>query len=221
MDTLIISPESEITEFKCYNVVHTIKNSFVLPYEKYHADMQMTVVGDKIIVPPMFFEYYKARLPHKNIVCGILNPDGHYPVNIAYNTAVTEKFAICNEKYTDRVILQSVIDAGLEIIDVKQGYAKCSVCVAGNGIITADKGIYKKISGKMDALLISPGFVNLPGCEYGFLGGASGFDGYLYFMGDIKAHPDFYRIDMFLKKIGVIYECLPGELTDFGTAVFI
>lgn len=221
MDTLIISPESKITGFKDYKVLYTAENPYAPHPERYHADMQIVSLGDRIITPPMFFEYYKALLPHKNIICGETNPDGHYPKCIAYNTAVTEKFAICNEKYTDRVILQSVKEKSLEIINVRQGYAKCSVCVAGGGIITSDGGIYRAVYDKTEALLISEGNVALPGYDHGFLGGASGFDKKLYFTGDISAHPDFMRIDDFLRKINVEYECIPGDLTDFGTMVFV
>lgn len=221
MDTLIISPESEITDFFGYRVVYTAENPYVQPYEKYHADMQLVKIGSEIITAPMFFEYYRNMLPDKNVVCGETNPDGHYPECAAYNTAVTENFVICNEKYTDRAILQSVNRMGLEIINVKQGYAKCSLCVFPGGAITSDKGIFDKISSHTDTLLIGTEGVALPGCEYGFLGGASGYDKKLYFLGDITGHPDFERIKAFLKSKNVEFEYLPGELTDFGTAVFV
>ena len=46
---------------------------------------------------------------------------------------------------------------GYEIINVKQGYAKCSICVVSdNAIITADKGIAKAaIQNRIDVLEIT------------------------------------------------------------------
>ena len=220
-DILIISPESGIRDFPGYHVVYTAENRYVMEYERFHADMQLVKIGSEIITAPMFYDYYKKMLPGKKIVCGSINPDGHYPKSVAYNTAVTEKFAICNEKYTDRVILQRVKENGLEIINVKQGYSKCSLCVFPGGAITSDRGIYKKISPKVDTLLIGTGGVLLPGADYGFLGGASGFGDRLYFTGNIENHPDFKDINAFLEEKNIKYSYFPGELTDYGTALFV
>ncbi len=221
MDTLIISPMADVTRFHEFNVVHTVANPYVLPYEQYHADMQIVKIGNTLVTAPMFYEYYKKLLPGKNLVKGWTNPDGHYPKCSAYNTAITENFAICNEGITDRVILQSVKEQGLEIINVRQGYAKCSLCVFPGGVITSDEGIYKKIHQKIDTLLIRPGFISLPGCEYGFIGGASGYFGKLYFLGDITLHPDYQEIKHFLQKKKIEFEYGSSPLTDFGTAVFV
>lgn len=220
-DTLVISPEAGIKELGSLRVVYTAENSFVMPYERFHADMQLVKIGDEIITAPMFYEYYSKLLPGKKIICGEKNPDGHYPACAAYNAAVTEKYAICNEKYTDRIILQRVRKAGLEIINVKQGYAKCSLCLFPGGAITSDKGIYKKISSVIDTLLIAPGSISLPGAEYGFIGGASGFGDRLYFTGSIEKHPAFHEIKSFLEYKNTEFVSLPGELTDYGTALFL
>lgn len=220
-DTLVISPESGLKSFENYRIVYTAENKHILSYERFHADMQLCSIDNNVIVPPCFYDYYKKSLKNKNVLKGTSLPYGHYPKSAAYNVAVTDKFAICNKSISDRTVLDKLNDSGREIIDVKQGYAKCSVCSFGSGIITADRGIYKAVCGKMPALLINPGFVSLPGCEYGFLGGASGFDGRLIFSGNIAAHPDFARIDAFLKAEKIEYICMPGQLRDYGTLIFL
>ena len=54
----------------------------------------------------------------------------------------------------------------------------------------------------IDVLLISPGYIDLPGLDYGFIGGASGLIGKnkLFFTGRLNAHPDYNRIVDFLQK---------------------
>ncbi len=221
MDTLIISPMAKIKNDNL-KIVHTKENPYIPEYEKFHADLQVCVIGSEIIVPPMFYNYYKKMLKGKNVICGEINPDGHYPKCCAYNVAVTKKYAVCNEKITDRIILQRVKKLGLEIINVKQGYAKCSMCIAKDAVITSDMGIYKAIHQKINTLLISSGQIFLPGYEYGFIGGASGFDGEsLNFTGDITKHPDFLRIDKFLKDNNIIYTYTQGNLFDCGSAFYI
>lgn len=220
-DTLIISPESGLKSFEKYRIVYTEENKHILSYERFHADMQVCSFDNNVIVPPCFYDYYKKNLKNKNILKGATLPFGHYPKSAAYNVAVTDKYAICCQSIADSVILEKIQASGREIIDVKQGYSKCSVCSFGSGIITADRGIYKAIGSKMPALLIEPGYVGLRDCEYGFIGGASGFDGRLIFAGDIAEHPDFAKIDGFLKNLKIEYLCLPGKLYDYGTLIFL
>lgn len=221
MKTLIVSPESGIKNFENYNIVYTCENPYILSYESFHADMQVCVCDNDIIVPPYFYDYYKKNIKDKNVLRGNSDPFGHYPCSAAYNVAVTDNFAVCNTAVADKKIIECIELSGREIIEVKQGYSKCSVCIAGDAVITSDMGIYRKVCGKMPVLLITGGYVNLPGCEYGFIGGASGFNGKLIFSGDISKHPDFRLIDEFLRTLKIEYTCFSGELTDYGTLIFL
>ena len=64
---------------------------------------------------------------------------------------------------------------GYKPIEVKQGYTKCSVCVLqDNLIITSDQLIHEKAQREgIESLKTSPGYIELPGFEYGFIGGAA------------------------------------------------
>ena len=67
------------------------------------------------------------------------------------------------------------LPAGLETVNIAQGYAKCSVCVVdGRSVITADRGIAKAaLSAGLDVLTVTPGYIELEGFDCGFIGGAS------------------------------------------------
>lgn len=156
----------------------------------------------------------------------IINPDrlgSAYPDYVLYNAACTGKFLICNEKYTAPEILDFAHANSIEIVNVKQGYAKCScVIVDENSIITYDAGIAKECCKQdMDVLLISPGHVELEGYNTGFIGGASGRIGeYVIFNGNLEAHPDIDDIVGFIEKRGLKCKWFQNwSLTDIGSIV--
>ena len=90
------------------------------------------------------------------------------------------------------------------MLEVQQGYTKCSICVVSeNAIITSDIGIHCKAKESgIDSLLISPGYIDLPGYKYGFIGGASFkiSDNVIAFTGSLDSHPDKDNIEHFLCK---------------------
>ncbi len=187
-----------------------------------HPDMQMCKVGDKVIVNPGSFEYFKKHLKGKKVVCGKTEVQGKYPEYTAYNVALCGNFALHNFKYTDPVVLQEL--EGYEKINVRQGYTKCSVVTTPHGVITADKGIVKTIKNTiLNCIEIQDGEITLPGKENGFLGGASGYnDGMLYFSGDVTEHPDYEKIKKFCDETGIEILCLSNDkLADIGTIIII
>ena len=65
-----------------------------------------------------------------------------YPEDIIYNACSTGKYFLHNLKYTAPELLAAAKAARLELIDIPQGYAKCSIAVVSeNAIITYDRGI--------------------------------------------------------------------------------
>ena len=155
-----------------------------------------------------------------------------YPEDAIYNGACTGKFFIHNTEITDKKLLETVKNAGISIINVKQGYAKCNcVTVDENSIITSDAGIAKSIekckkeavSETPDVLLIDQGYVSLPGFKYGFLGGASGrIDDEIIFHGDLSSHPDFEAIKNYISNRGLSLKYFPEfPLTDSGSIIVV
>ena len=146
-----------------------------------------------------------------------------YPKDCIYNAACTGKYFIHNTKITDPDLLAMARQLGMDIIDVKQGYSKCSCAtVDENSIITSDAGIARACEDKLDCLLISTGNVLLEGFDYGFIGGCSGrLRDEIIFNGDLSAHPDFWKIKGFIESRGLRVKYFPGyPLTDIGSLIF-
>ena len=145
-----------------------------------------------------------------------------YPDDVAFNAACTGKFFIHNLSFTDEKLLLAAKEMGMRLIDVKQGYTKCSVVIVDeNSIITYDEGIARACSAypQLDVLKIAPGFVKLDGYDTGFIGGASGRVGEeIIFHGDLFSHPDFQRIVSFVEKRGLTCRWFSDfKLTDIGS----
>lgn len=154
-----------------------------------------------------------------------VNVRSPYPNDCILNAADIGDFLICNTKITCKSILKDVERQNKQIINVKQGYAKCSVCIIKrNTLITDDESIYREISkiSSASALLVSKGSVSLVGQNYGFLGGASGLLGkdHIFFNGDISSHTDFPEIKQFLDYHKVKYTDIKNKpLTDVGSII--
>ena len=148
-----------------------------------------------------------------------------YPHDVLFNAVIVGNSLICNKKSVSRLILEAADERGYTIINVSQGYAKCSICViSDNAIITADKSIAHACeSNLIDVLLIEPGHIDLPPYSYGFIGGASGACGEnVYFCGSIDHHPDAERIKEFCKKHNkTVISLSDDELQDVGSLFFI
>lgn len=142
-----------------------------------------------------------------------------YPEEVAFNAACTGRYLICNPRYT----APEILDFDMELVDVAQGYAKCSIVIVDeNSIITYDDGIARKARAHgLDVLTVSPGHVHLDGYKTGFIGGASGrVNDQIVFNGDLTAHPDYERIKDFIESRGL--RCIWFEgwpLTDIGSIV--
>lgn len=147
-----------------------------------------------------------------------------YPENIRYNAVQIGRHFLHNTKYTSPALLKIAEENGLNIIHVTQGYTKCNTVVLDDlSLITSDAGIAAAASANgLQALLIRPGYVNLPGFSYGFLGGASGkMAETLVFNGNLSAHPDHLAIRRFIEERGIRIQDFPCyELEDIGSIIF-
>ncbi|MCR4718816.1 MAG: hypothetical protein K5768_04220 [Firmicutes bacterium] len=147
-----------------------------------------------------------------------------YPYDIAYNCALVGNSLFCNEKYTDEVILEYCKNNGIRIINTKQGYAKCSICiVSDNAIITADKSIYNAaIKNYIDVLMVENKGIVLDGYNEGFIGGATGLleEDLLAVNGSIERHEDYNKIKSFCESYGVKIISLSDEpICDVGSII--
>ena len=150
-----------------------------------------------------------------------LSPE--YPGDVIYNGCSTGKYFIHNLKFTAEELLDRVMELGLIPVDVKQGYARCSITpVDEDSIITYDRGICKRaMEAGLKVLLVEPGQVELPGYDNSFLGGTSGRVGdEIIFNGDLSKHGDFERIAAFIEERGLKLKYFKGyPLRDIGSIV--
>lgn len=146
-----------------------------------------------------------------------------YPSDIIYNAFSTGKYFIHDLKHTDKVLLGCAEAMGLIPVNVKQGYACCSIVpVDEDSVITYDRGIAKAAEAAgMNVLVVEPGHVELPGYDTGFIGGTSGKVGdEIIFNGDLSVHPDFEAIREFIEAKGLKVKYFEGyPLRDIGSII--
>lgn len=196
-----------------------------------HTDMLIFIGFGRLFCHARYYESNKElidRIAKKNTLEIVISNEAtgsDYPRDVLFNACTVGKKLICNKKTVSQLILDTATEYGYEIVNVPQGYTKCSVCiVSDNAIITADEGIAKacKAAG-IDVLHISNGNVSLPPYDFGFIGGASGFCGNnVFFCGSLDKHPDAKRIIDFCGSYGkCVVSLSENPLSDVGTVFFL
>ncbi len=209
------------------DVIKTVKCKEVDDSISYHPDIVMhPLKHDTLVVAPNVFAYYREALePFKiKIIKGEKTLESKYPDDIAYNVARLKGTAIHNFKYTDPVLKYYLEKENIKLINVRQGYSKCSLALISDDIaITSDKLIYDKlITMGYKILFIKHGHIKLEGQNYGFIGGTSGSisKNEVMFSGKLNEHPDAENIKSFLDEEGIKTEFLSnGTVNDIGTII--
>ena len=181
-----------------------------------HTDLSVLHLGgDKLLLAP----YLKgSELSHQLVRRGFdidladIEQSSLYPGDAQMNVCILGDKVIYNPKTVPNAIVKylAINNRTVHIIS-RQGYSRCSVCIVNdNAIITADEGICRGAEAHgVDVLKIRPGYIDLPGFDYGFIGGA-GFkisDTKLAFTGRLDRHPDAERIIEFasLHNVNIVY----------------
>ncbi len=188
-----------------------------------HADVLLNYVGKSFLVDKKQHELcsFIDNIGGKKII--INNIKSPYPNDCLLNFADIGDYIICNKSILPQKILNELSDK--TIIDVKQGYSKCSVCIVKrNTIITDDISVYNAVSqyDNLNSLLIEKGSVHIEKYNYGFIGGCCGLidNDLLLFNGDLSTHINFDKIKKFLYDNGVKYIDIKNKpLTDIGSII--
>ena len=194
-----------------------------------HADLTFCYLGEGTAVcAKEAFSYYSRAFSETELclIEGASFLDMHYPKDSAYNIAVVGNKIFCKTKITDRVLLNKAEALGYKIVDINQGYAKCSVCpVSENAAISADPSFLKAAEKEgIDCLKITNDSITLPGYDTGFFGGAAFMkdEKTLAVNGNIMLHPDAKRIKDFLSGYNISVLSLKcDEISDFGSLIAI
>lgn len=206
-------------------VIVTAPNHAVDKRISSHADVSFLYDGEgTLFIASEMAEY-------KNIFTGIVSvviiPEklgNEYPRDVLLNCVILGRKLVCNVDTVSPTVLKYFTEKEFLIINVKQGYTKCSVLpVSDNAFITDDPSIAAACSSAgVDVLTVSKGCVKLDGFDYGFIGGASGkiSDDTVAFCGDINTHPDSDEIIKFLEKYGLTPLSLDNnQLYDIGSII--
>ncbi len=201
-----ISKESEQTLIdNNIKVLKTAKLNSLYQAVNGHPDMQIHHLGANLFVcEKTLLSYYKKLLPDAKIVSGNSCLSDKYPQDIAYNVARVGNFLFHYLNFTDSSILEYYKTNGVKLINVKQGYSKCSVCIINeNAIITSDIKIAEKaIENGVDAMFFDNRKILIKGLDHGFIGGICGLidKNLLAVNGNIEKLADFDKFLNFCQK---------------------
>ena len=201
--------------------------------EAAHADMQVLALGEGDIFLLKDHSFLAPQLEERLLAAGkriVRTSEGagdfSYPGCVKLNVAVVGRYAIGNFKYSDKKLTERLETLGYKLLNVRQGYAKCSCAVVSdNALITSDVSIARAASENgIDVLEVSPGNIALCESYGGFIGGACFLADKetLAFTGDLSLHPDHAAIEAFCRCHGVNTLSLADHpLLDIGGIVRI
>lgn len=210
-----------------YNVVLTPQIDHTYTTICGHCDIMLYKLCDnKIVTEPTVYDYFKKNLPGVEVICGKTIITDKYPMDIAYNAARVGNNVICNIKYTDDIIINFANKNNFKLLNTKQGYAKCSICIiSDDAIITSDKNIQSVAKeNNIDVLLVDDNKIKLKNFKHGFIGGATGLlnKSILAVNGNIKLHTNYKDIKDFAEKHDVELISLNNEeITDIGSIIIV
>lgn len=161
-----------------------------------------------------------------NIIMGKTLVGPAYPQSIGYNVGRIGRYAFHDFRYTDPILMMELEKRQVKLIQVKQGYTKCSMAILNhNTFITQDKGIYRAaINNGLEVLLMSPGGIELSGQLYGFIGGATGLIGAneLAITGSLENHSDVTSLKNFINNHNIKLSVLTsGPCIDIGSLIYL
>lgn len=193
-----------------------------------HPDMLIHIISKSILMTHPNMDKTFINLLQNDFNFDIISSKNElkekYPYDITLNAVNLKDYFIHNIKYTDEFLLKYTTDKTL--INVKQGYTKCSTAIINdNAIITSDNSIAKALKETtIDVLLLPPGDIELPGLNYGFIGGSCGLldENHLVFYGNLENYKYGNEVLTFLDKYNITPIYLSnGKLIDRGSIFFL
>ena len=194
-----------------------------------HADLSALHLGGNrlLLAPYLKGSRFSQQLENRGFDIKFANivQSALYPNDAQMNVCILGDKLIYNPRTASNEIVNYLtIEVGAVQIRSRQGYSRCSACVvSNNAIITADEGISRRAEAcGIDVLKIRPGYIDLPGFDYGFIGGASFklSDTKLAFTGKLDRHPDKELIIEFvsLHNVELAY-ITDNQAFDIGGAI--
>ncbi len=200
-------------------------NDFVDKRLSGHCDLMAAHLGNNVLAVSEFLqnsEFINNNELQEIKLITVPEPQHkQYPYDAGLNFCIIGDKLIYNPKTAEKSVISKL---GYKRLECRQGYTKCSICVADeNAIITSDSKIAQiaELNG-IDSLLVDESITALDGFEHGFIGGAS-FKinrNKIAFTGVIKDKTERHRIESFLSKYDTEAVYLTEyELFDIGSAI--
>jgi hypothetical protein len=189
----------------------------------YHGDLQLCHLGEDQVVLDPGAAYLESHLTEKGFRCrSTCRPGGNrYPEDVRLGMLLLNRCGFGLLESAAPEILISLLLDDRELVFSRQGYARCSVCVAGERLaITADTGLAQLLEKKgVECLLVEPGDILLEGYNTGFLGGCCGLlaPDLLAFTGSLDRYREGKRVRDFLIRHQIKWiELMDGPMLDIG-----
>ena len=205
-----------------YDLIEVPTNKNLYSEISSHVDIHVCKINENIILENSFYNY----LNNDSYIRGNSSVYSKYPEDIKYNVCIVGDKAIHNFKYTDQKIVEILKENNYELIDVNQGYTKCSIAVIDeNSIIISDKGLYDKLRNSCLDILYLDYELNIKllsengySSKNGFIGGAiSRIDDFIFVSGDLRKIDKENQIKEFIESKNLKIVDFKGlEVIDFG-----
>lgn len=191
-----------------------------------HADMNMIHLGGGRVVVAQEQQKLVTNLRRSglDVIITAKPLQKTYPLDIQFNCLLINNVLIGKIDNTADEIKDYCIRSKIKLVNVNQGYTKCSVAVVDeSAIITSDSSIASvSIANGIDVLVIEKDYIKLEGYDTGFIGGCCfKYDRKtLVFTGDVSAHKSYDKIKAFVQNYGIGIEMLSNkELVDIGSVI--
>ena len=215
-----------------YELIEINSNKTLYTEISSHVDIFCTKIKNNLIVEDSQYNLIKENINReRKVIKGTTKIGKKYPTDIKYNVCIVGDYAIHNFSYTDKKIYEILKKENYNLINVKQGYSKCSIAVIDeNSIITADEGIYNTLKQyNFDILFVDYNLniklLNEKGYSpmKGFIGGAiSRIGNNIFISGDIEKIDNNKTIKKFIQKKGLgVISFNNIEVIDYGGIIEI
>lgn len=206
-----------------YRIIPTDTISVFHTPEQRHADMQCLKIGEKYFV---LNECNNLKRCLKSLTPTLISQKAgkNYPQNVLLNCLYLNHTLYGNLSAVADEVKDYCNRNNIKTVNINQGYARCSTLVINDkAVITADSSIAKALENNgVEVLKINEGHILLEGFNYGFIGGAgTKLNDKILFFGNIKSHPDFDKIALFISKHNkeIIIICSNMPPIDIGGTV--
>lgn len=223
--------EKEYIKSLGYNIIENNFNLDTYDEISSHPDIYYLKVGQVNFAAPL-----KKNIV-ENAVLGTSDVGNEYPYDVPYNVAIIGTNAVHNFKYTDNIVKMYLEKMGYNLINVEQGYSKCSTIILKDFIITSDIKIATSLlDNGIDAMYVNEPDIKLlrrtnkifikestMNFEYspmqGFIGGAFAvIENKLICFGDIKKLVNGQKIKDEVEKRGYELVYFDGlDVIDYGS----